>query len=240
MKINSDLINKVCPEAEIFESVLSLDHQNILETGCGDAVLTRLIAEAGEGRTITATEVDIIQHEKNKLINDLSNVTFELASCENISAKNNSFDTVFMFKSFHHVPKSQMFRALQEIKRVLKPDGIVYISEPIFAGEFNEILRLFHDEEMVRKAAFETIEKAVDDNYFFLENEIFFNTPVTFDNFEQFEKRVINVTFAEHQLSDELNAKVKHCFSQYYENNKGNFLIPVRVDILSNNKKNIK
>ena len=234
MKINIDVIKKTCLEPEIFESVLSLNHQNILELGCGDAMLTRLIASTGEGRVITATEVDIIQHEKNVLIDDLPNVSFELAGCENIPALDNSFDNVFMFKSFHHIPKYLMTQALQEIKRILKPDGMVYISEPIFAGEFNEILRLFHDEESVRKSAFEAIEMAVDDKRFILDDELFFNTPVTFDNFEQFEKKVIGATHSEHRLSDELYADVKNRFTQYYESNDGKFLIPLRVDILRN------
>ena len=37
--------------------------------------------------------------------------------------------------------------------RVLRPCGLVYISEPIYAGNFNDILRLFHDEQAVRLAA---------------------------------------------------------------------------------------
>ena len=64
MKLSPELIKKTCPEAEVFESVLSLDKQNILELGCGDAFTTRLIAMAGEGRSITAAEVDVIQHDK--------------------------------------------------------------------------------------------------------------------------------------------------------------------------------
>ena len=35
MKLNKTIIEKTCPEAEIFESVLTLDQKNILELGCG-------------------------------------------------------------------------------------------------------------------------------------------------------------------------------------------------------------
>ena len=34
---------------------------------------------------------------------------------------------------------------------------MAYISEPIFAGDFNDVLRLFHDEEQVRQYAFGAI-----------------------------------------------------------------------------------
>jgi len=235
MKLNPEVIDKTCPEAEVFESVLSLDKQNILELGCGDAFITRLLAMTGEGRTITAAEVDVIQHEKNLLIDDLSNVDFILSGSEKIPSDDNSFDVVFMFKSFHHVPKELMEQALYEVKRVLKPGGHVYISEPIFAGEFNEILRLFHDEEEVRQAAFDTIKKVVDDKTFLLVDELFFNTPVVFDHFAHYAEKVIGATHSDHQLSDELYARVKQKFEQAYAKNEGNFIIPVRVDLLQKN-----
>ena len=235
MKLSPELIQKTCPEAEVFESILSLNKKNILELGCGDAFTTRLIAMAGEGRTITAAEVDTIQHEKNLLIDDLFNVDFILSGSEKIPSDDNSFDVVFMFKSFHHVPKELMEQALHEVKRVLKPGGFAYISEPIFAGEFNEILRLFHDEEDVRQAAFDTLKKVVDDKTFLLVDELFFNVPVVFDHFSHYAEKVIGATHSDHQLSDELYARVKQKFEQAYTRNGGNFIIPIRVDLLQKN-----
>lgn len=232
MKISIETIEKTCPETEIFESVLSLNHQTILELGCGDASLTRLIATTGKGRVITATEVDKIQHQKNSMIDDLPNVSFKLAGSENIPIADQLIDTVFMFKSFHHVPQALMDQALQEVKRVLKPGGMAYISEPVFAGDFNQLLRLFHDEEAVRKWAFEAIEKAVVAKEFILEHELFFNTPIRFENFAQFAARVIGATHSQHQLTDDLYAKVKQQYNSAHASNGGNFLIPIRVDIL--------
>ena len=235
MKISNESIPTSCPEAEIFESVLSLNGQNILELGCGDSALTRLIATTGDNRVITATEVDEVQHKKNQLIDDLPNVSFALAGSEDIPAGNDSFDVVFMFKSLHHVPEHLMKKALQEVKRVLKPNGIAYISEPIFTGEFNEILRLFHDEEKVRKAAFDALETAVNEQEFILMDELFFNAPMIFADFEQYAEKVIGVTHSDHQLSDELYECVKQKFELTFAKNAGNFLIPIRVDLLQKN-----
>lgn len=232
MKINIDTIDRICPENGVFESALDLDHKNILELGCGDARLTRLIAGTGEGRSLIATEVDSVQHQKNLYITDLSNVEFQLAGSENIPAADNTFDIVFMFKSFHHVPLELMDNALEEVRRVLKTGGIVYISEPIFKGDFNEVLRLFHDEENIRQAAFASIQRAVDNGVLSLVDEIFFNSPLTFESFTQFEQTVIGATHTEHQLSGEIYAQVKQKFERYYQSNKGLFLTPNRVDIL--------
>lgn len=234
MKISLEPITRTCPEPEVFESVLSLNHQNILELGCGDAALTRVIATSGVGRIITATEVDTIQHGKNLLINDLPNVSFELAGSENIPCPDYVFDVIFMFKSLHHVPVHLMNQAMQEIKRVLKPNGLVYISEPVFSGDFNEVLRLFHDEENVRKTAFNVIEKCVEEKEFTLVDELFFNNPVIFENFQQFSDKVIGATHSEHQLTDKLYESVKRKFNHFHKKNNGQFLIPIRVDILKN------
>ncbi len=232
MQLNKQPIERTCPEPEIFESVLSLDNQNILELGCGDATLTRLIAASGEGRTMTATEVDTIQHERNLQLDDLPNVTFLMAGCQNIPLADTSFDTVFMFKSLHHVPVPLMDKALEEIHRVLKPGGVAYISEPIFDGEFNEILRLFHDEEAVRIAAFGAIEKAVENHLFELREEIFFNNPVVFEDFDQYAARVIGATHSDHQLSEALYREVEEKFNDTVAKNRGQFEIPIRVDLL--------
>ena len=232
MKISSNKIEKLCNEAEIFESVLSLDNQKILELGCGDATLTRVIATTGSGRSITATEVDSICHEKNLLIDDLPNVEFSLSGCESIPSGDNHFDTVFMFKSFHHVPTHQMSTSLQEIKRVLKPGGMAYISEPIFSGDFNEVLRIFHNEEAVRNSAFNALQEAVENDVFSLIDELFFNTLTSFENFEEFEERVIGTTHTQHNLSDQQHSKVKSLFNETHAKNNGDFIIPIRVDLL--------
>ena len=59
-----------------------------------------------------------------------------------------------------------MDAALSEIARVLKPGGQAWISEPVFAGELNEVFRLFHNEEVVRETAFGAILLPGRDSYF--------------------------------------------------------------------------
>jgi len=232
MELNPHPIDVTCTEKDVFEFALALDNQNILELGCGEAALTRLIATSGLGRTITAAEPDPVQHQKNLLIKDLPQVNFIQASAENIPLNRHSFDTVFMFKSFHHVPEPQMAKALKEIHRVLKPNGIAYISEPLFDGDFNQVLQLFHNEEKVRKAAFNALKNAISNNLFNLVTELFFNAPLTFKNFEQFVEKFIFPNHSQHQLSNELFNKVEDRFNYFYDSNGGEFTLPTRVDIL--------
>lgn len=232
MKIAAVQIDIDCPEPEIYNRLLSLDNKHILELGCGGAEITRNIATSGRNRKITALEVDEIAHEKNLQISDLPNVTFALDGAQKIPLTDESVDVVFMFKSLHHVPVELMEPSMHEIRRVLKPGGFAYISEPVFAGAFNEILRLFHDEKSVRQAAFNTVKNAVDDGLFDLDEEVFFNTPRRFENFAEFEKHTIKATHSSHKLDDDIYALVKNRFEQHIGIDGAHFLNPIRVDLL--------
>lgn len=232
MKI-SNIVNKTCPESEVLNQALSFDDKDILELGCGKAQLTRVIATEGRNRRVTATEVDTIQHKKNLQIDDLGNVKFVFAGSQDLPFADDSFDVILLFKSLHHVPMEMMDDALKEIARVLKPGGLAYISEPIFAGEFNEILRLFHDEEIVRKAAFDSILKSIESKKLQLVEQLFFNTERVYKEFSEFEELIINVTHNDHQLSDELMAEVKQEFMLHMTDSGARFLTPIRVDLLT-------
>ncbi|MGB5474733.1 MAG: class I SAM-dependent methyltransferase [Gammaproteobacteria bacterium] len=232
MRIDTEEIGLSCPETGIYHRLLALDGKHILELGCGSAAITRDIATAGADRKITALEVDEIAHEKNLQIEDLPNVTFGLAGAEDIPLEDESVDVVFMFKSLHHVPVGLMDQSMREIRRVLKPGGLAYISEPVFAGDFNDILRLFHDEKQVREAAFSAVKKAVDGGLFSLVEETFFNSPMQFESFADFENRVIRATHTEHRLDKKLYDLVKQRFEAHVGDDGAHFLMPVRVDLL--------
>lgn len=231
MKI-SQPAERLCDEYEVIAAELPLAGAHILELGCGKAEKTRTIAQAGKVASILALEVDALQHARNLQIRDLPNVRFGHGAAEAIPVADSTFDIVMMFKSLHHVPMSEMNQALSEIRRVLRPGGLVWISEPIYAGAFNEILRLFHDEKEVREAAFAAIRQAVDDRRFTLVRQCFFSTPGHFDNFEQFEERIIRVTHTDHRLSPELHAAVRRQFAVHLTDQGADFQNPLRVDIL--------
>lgn len=232
MEIATEQIDINYPESEIYNRLLSLDNKHILELGCGNNDITRNIATSGVNRRITALEVDEIAHEKNLQITDLPNVTFALAGAQEIPLEDESVDVVFMFKSLHHVPLELMEPAMHEIRRVLKPGGLAYISEPVFAGDFNEILRLFHDEQKVREAAFKTVKNAIDEGLFNLAEETFFNSPMHFENFAEFENNTIKATHSDHKLDNDLYQLVKQRFEQHIGDDGAQFLMPIRVDLL--------
>ncbi len=232
MKICDPSARDCHDEREVLESLLPFEAAAVLELGCGKAEKTRTIAEAGKVASITAMEVDRIQHAANLRITDLPKVTFALGGAESIPAPDAQFDIVLMFKSLHHVPLDKMDRAMAEIRRVLRPGGLLYVSEPVFAGEYNEIVRLFHDEQAVREEAFASIVRAISTGLFDLVEEEFFDTEIHFDSFEQFEARVIKVTHSDHRLSSELYEAVRRKFMSHLGQQGARFRQPLRIDLL--------
>ena len=232
MKIATDPIVVNCPEAEVYNRILSLDNKHILELGCGTAQKTRDIATTGVNRTITALEVDEIAHRKNLRISDLPNVEFVLAGAQKIPLDDESADIVLMFKSLHHVPVELMDVSLREINRVLKPGGLAYISEPIFSGFFNDIMSLFNNELVVREAAFQTLKNVVDEGLFHLVRQTFFNTPRHYKDFAEFEDTVIKASHSHYELDAALYGQVKQNFKKHLGKDGAHFLSPNRVDLL--------
>jgi ubiquinone/menaquinone biosynthesis C-methylase UbiE len=176
--------------------------------------------------------VDEIQYAALLQTNDLPNVAFRFGGAEAIPAADAAFDMVLMFKSLHHVPMDQVDQALGEVRRVLKPGGLAYVSEPVYAGAFNEILRLFHDEQIVRAGAFAAVQRAVDSGALELVGQTFFSTPAHFDDFAQFEDQFLKVTHTHHQLSAEVYAAVRAAFMRHMTPHGATFHHPIRVDLL--------
>lgn len=231
MQLLHENITQTFNELYLIET-LNLNNKTILELGCGSANMTQKIAQEGQNRKVIAYEIDAIQHEKNLTL-DVLNIDFVLGVAQDIDLPDNSVDMIFMFKSFHHIPKEHMSQALKEIHRVLKPNALAYISEPLFLGEQNYLVSLFHDEEEVRKDAFEAIEAYVEQGEMKLFKEIFFHSEVNYANFEDFQKKQMNLTYNDDSIDEALHNKVHSEYTRLAEEDgSASFLKPFRVDIL--------
>lgn len=224
------------PETSDYELIrehLPVEDSRLLELGCGTALTTRRLAESLPVREIIAMEVDALQHEKNRLIDDLPKVRFVFGGAQAIELDDESVDAVIMLKSLHHVPVADMDRALDEIARVLRPGGLAYISEPVYAGDFNEILRLFNDEQRVREAAFAALCSAVERGVLSLQAEIHFLSRSSFAGFNDFEERILGVTHSTFDIDETLFARIRERFMTHVDAaGNAEFLSPMRVDLL--------
>jgi ubiquinone/menaquinone biosynthesis C-methylase UbiE len=225
-------VQDVIDEPAVLERMLQIDGARVLELGCGAAEKTQLLAERKDVALIVAAEVDTVQHSKNLDLTGVDKITFKSYGAENIREPDANFDIVLMFKSLHHVPLENMDDALMEIHRVLKPGGFAYISEPVFAGAFNEVMRVFHDEEDVRRGAFEAMQRAVSEHLFDLREEYFFRNQIRMASWEQYKQNIIDVTHTEHRLDQAQLAEVERRFYANRSSEGFVFEIPNRVDLL--------
>jgi ubiquinone/menaquinone biosynthesis C-methylase UbiE len=219
-------------DIDILSTWMPAGRIRVLELGCGRAELTRALAQRYPDARLTALEVDRTQHALNVEAPALPNVEFGFGGADDIPAPGGCFDLVVMAKSLHHVPPERMERALKEIARVLRAGGLAYFSEPVYAGEFNDLMSIFHDEKAVREAAFAALERAVADGSFELVAEEFHVALRRFADFEDFERRMIGVTHTLHRLDAAQMAAVRERFARSMNRDGATFHQPMRVDVL--------
>lgn len=223
---------QVTDELELLAERVDLPaHPRIIELGCGAAHLSRKLLQRYPVSTVTGLEVDERQMAKN-LERPQERLRFVNAGAQAIPFADGSFDLALMLKSLHHVPLDLLDQALAEVHRVLCPQGLLYVSEPVFAGALNEVMRLFHDEEVVRTAALAAVQRAVASGAWEQVDEVFFEIPVHYRDFAEFEQRMIGVTFVTHKLEAATLAAVRARFEPHMTADGAHFVRPMRVNLL--------
>lgn len=221
----------ITDELTILTDWVPLDGLNIIELGCGSASLARSLLKRHSGTRVTALEVDERQHAKN-LATPQEGLTFVAAGAQAVPLPDATFDLALMLKSLHHVPLKDMALALSEVARVLHPGGYFYASEPVYAGPMNEVIRLFNEERVVREAAQTALDAALETGMWEQVAERRFDMPVHFDDFVDFEQRMMRPTFADHQLDDAKIAQVRAAFEPHCTATGADFKRPMRVRLL--------
>ena len=76
------------------------------------------------------------------------------------------------------------------------------------------------------------LTRAIERGLFELVEQIFFRSPVHFDDVADFERRIIGATHTEHRLDDVTLARVRRAFEPHQGPDGAGFLAPMRVDLL--------
>ena len=137
-----------------------------------------------------------------------------------------------MLKSLHHVPLPEMDRALAEVARVLRPGGHLYVSEPVYAGALNDIVRLYNDEGVVRAAAQAAVDRALRSAAWVQVAERRFDMPARYRGFEDFEQRMMRPTFADHRIDGAMLDRVRAAFEPHMGPQGAAFTRPLHVRLL--------
>jgi ubiquinone/menaquinone biosynthesis C-methylase UbiE len=219
-------------EVAFLASLVPLEGANLLELGCGGAEFTRrLLARTGV-KAVTALEVDRIQHRLNLESPSDARLTFGYGGAEAIPFDDQTFDGVMMMKSLHHVPVPSMGQAFREMRRVLKPGGWVYISEPLYAGPLNDIIKLFHDEGTVRAAAYEALRDATREGLLEQVSEHRFEMPRHYKGYDDFVAKHVETTHSQKSYPPEVAAEVRRRLEAHLTPQGADFMSPMRANLL--------
>ena len=218
-------------ELDMLAELVPIAGRDIIELGCGAAKLARSLLERHPDSKVTGLEVDERQHAKN-LASPQSGLQFIAAGAQAVPFPDSSFDVALMLKSLHHVPMPLLAQALGEVARVLRPRGYLYVSEPVYGGPLNEVIRLFNDEGIVRAAAQAAVDAALRTGVWEPVAERFFEMPVSFTDFPDFEQRMMRPTFADHRIDDAKLAEVRAVFAPHMKADGAHFTRPMHVRVL--------
>lgn len=100
--------------------------KTVLDIACGEGYGSNLLAS--KAAYVTAMDIDKAAIENASAKYKKDNLHFKVAQAEKIAAADNEFDLVVSFETLEHL--SDHDSMIKEIKRVLKPDGLLLISTP--------------------------------------------------------------------------------------------------------------
>jgi SAM-dependent methyltransferase len=231
MPLATDTAPLIDDELQLLTELVPLSGQDIIELGCGAAGLVRQLLQRHPDSRVTALEVDERQHAKN-LAAPQAGLHFMAGVAQAIPFEDARFDLALMLKSLHHVPMASMAQALAEAARVLLPGGHLYVSEPVYGGAFNALIRLFNEEGVVRAAAQAAVDEALRTGPWAQVAEQRFDMPVSFKDFNDFEQRLMRPTFADHCIDDAKLAQVRAAFEPHAGAGGAHFRRPMHVRLL--------
>lgn len=219
-------------ELSLLAELVPLQAQNTIELGCGSARLARALLERWPLCHVTGLEVDAVQHAKN-LAHPQAGLSFVAAGAQSVPFADASFDLALMLKSLHHVPLDSMDRALAEVARVLRPGGHLYVSEPIYGGALNALVKLYNDEGVVRPAAQAALDRALQAGvHWEAAGERRFAQTVHFASFDDFAQRMMYPSFADHRIDDGLLLQARAAYAPHQGADGAAFVRPLHVRVL--------
>lgn len=112
-----------------YQSILGLVKDKVvLDVACGEGYGANLISTSASYVHAVDIDEETIQSAAQKYNN--GNIEFHISSVEKLPFKDSFFDVVISYETLEHVDETSQLQFLKEIKRILKPNGILVISTP--------------------------------------------------------------------------------------------------------------
>ncbi len=111
----------------LLESVQLEPESFVLDVACGNGRLLKLFAEQN---SISGYGVDLSENMIREAKLQNPNMTFCVATCDEIPYVDQTFDVITVSAAYHHFPHVRRFAA--EAYRLLKAGGTIYIAEVFY------------------------------------------------------------------------------------------------------------
>lgn len=144
--------------SDLLLAAIDLTGKRVLDVGCGDGSLTRLLAR--QGAVVTGIDTDAGQLAKARATAVVAGEAYVEGLAQALPAEDRTVDLVVFSNSLHHVPLDQQDKAMAETARVLVSGGEVFISEPLAEGPHFQLTRAINDETELRGGALAAIRAA--------------------------------------------------------------------------------
>lgn len=139
--LNSLLRRVTQPSARVIERSGIKPGMTMLDLGCGSGAFTlpaaRVVGERGKVYALDIQSAMLRQLERRLARagnHDIKNVELKQASAYELPLADGSLDLVMSVAAFHEIPDKP--RALREVQRVLKKDGILALTELILDPDY--------------------------------------------------------------------------------------------------------
>lgn len=104
-------------------------NSTVVDLGCGPGTVLRLIRERRPDLTLIGSDIDpaIIHIAEKESIN--KNIQFRTASIDELPFQQQSADIVISSLMFHHLDEPVKHKAMEQIRRLLKPNGVFLLCD---------------------------------------------------------------------------------------------------------------
>ncbi len=138
-------------DLEVLYRLARPEGKDVVDIGCGGGDLVRELAAAGSRATGIEISADQLAPA---LAADPEGVgRYLVGVAQQLPLQDASMDVAIFMRTLHHVPPPDLETALREAGRVVRPEGTVYVAEPLAEGDYFALSSLVEDELEVRRAA---------------------------------------------------------------------------------------